>query len=185
MATKVMTPKFRVSFSNVFRPGKVLEEGKEPKYGLTLLFPKGADLSALKAAAQEAVTDKWGTDKTKWSKNLRTPFRDQGEKDFEGYEDGAIFINATSKQKPGLVDQNTQDIIDESEFYSGCYARATINAFTYDVKGNKGVAFGLNNVQKLGEGDPLGGRCKPQDDFEPVEDDGSANSSSDTDDMFG
>lgn len=169
MATKQITPEFRVSFSNVFRPGKpIAGTSNEGKYGLTGLFKKGEDLSALKAAAEEAITEKWGADKAKWPKNLRSPFRDQGEKEFDGYVEGAIFINMTSKQRPGLVDANMNDIIDESEFYSGCYARASINAFAYDNAGNRGVAFGLNNVQKLRDGEPLGGRTRPEDDFEPV-----------------
>lgn len=165
MVDKVITPEFRVSFPNVFRPAKSMQPNSEPKYGLAMLFPKGADLSALKKAAAEAVKEKWGDAPPK---NLRSPFRDQGEKEFEGYEEGAIFISATSKQKPGLVDGGNQDIIDESEFYAGCYARASVRAFAYDQSGNRGVAFGLQNVQKLRDGDPLGGRSKPQDDFEPV-----------------
>lgn len=163
MADIVMTPEFRVSFPAVFKPKRQKGDAtSEPKYGLTMLFPKGADLSKLKAAAQEVVKEKWGD---KPPKNLRSPFRDQGEKEYEGYEEGAVFVSASSKQKPGLVDRQRQDIIDETEFYPGCYARATVRAFAYDNNGNKGVAFGLNNVQKLRDGDPLGGRTRAQDDF--------------------
>ncbi len=164
----VLTPKFRVSFPYVFRPSKPMQAGAEPKYSITMLFPKGADLSALKAAAQAAVVEKWGADKTKWPKNMRNPFRDQGEKEFEGYEEGATFLTATSKQRPGLVDADVKDIIDEHAFYPGCYARASVRAFAYDQAGNRGVSFGLQNLQKLADGDPLGGRTKPTDDFEPV-----------------
>lgn len=170
----VLTPKFRVSFPYVFRPSKPMQAGAEPKYSITMLFPKGADLSALKKAAVEACEEKWGADKTKWPKNLRNPFRDQGEKEFEGYEAGATFITATSKQKPGLVDANVQDIIEEKDFYPGCFARASVRAFAYDQAGNRGVAFGLQNVQKLADGDPLGGRSRPSDDFEPVAGEGGA-----------
>lgn len=163
MADIVMTPEFRVSFPAVFKPKRQKGDAtSEPKYGLTMLFPKGADLSKLKAAAQEAVKEKWGD---KPPKNLRSPFRDQGDRELEGYVEGCVFINASSLQKPGLVDRQRQDIIDETEFYPGCYARATLRAFAYDNNGNKGVAFGLNNVQKLRDGDPLGGRTRAQDDF--------------------
>lgn len=166
---KVITPTFRVSFPNVFRPAKPMAGATgDPKYGLTMLFEKGEDLTKLKDAVKEACTEKWGADQSKWPKNLRSPFRDQGEKTYDGYVEGAVFVNATSKQKPGVVDANLDDIIDESEFYAGCYARASINAFAYDTAGNRGVAFGLNNVQKLKEGEPLGGRARPEDDFEPV-----------------
>lgn len=177
--SNVMTPKFRVSFANVFRPGRPLQEGAPPKYGLTMLFDAGTDLNELKKAAEQAVKDKWGD---KPPKLLRSPFRDQGEKEFEGYVEGAVFINATSQQKPGLVDENVQSIIDESEFYSGCYARATIRAFAYDKGGNRGVAFGLQNVQKLADGDPLGGRTPASADFEPVSENAGG---SDATSMFG
>lgn len=170
MAENVITPEFRVSFPYVFRPQKPMEEGKDPKYSITMLFPKGADLSKLKAAAKEAAVEKWGADQSKWPKNLRLPFRDQGEKELDGYEAGAIFVTATSKQKPGLVNARNEDIINDSDFYAGCYARASVRAFAYDKAGNRGVAFGLQNIQKLRDGDPLGGRTRPQDDFEPVAD---------------
>jgi hypothetical protein len=169
MAEKVITPEFRVSFANVFQPAKPMAGATgDPKYGVTMLFPKGCDLSAMKKAAKAAAVEKWGADETKWPKNLRLPFRDQGEKEFEGFVPGAIFVAATSKQKPGLVGPDMQDIIEPRDFYSGCYARASVNAFAYDQAGNRGVAFGLNNIQKLRDGDPLGGRSRPTDDFEPV-----------------
>lgn len=178
----VMTPRFKVSFPNVFRPGKAMQEGAEPKYGIAMLFALGADLSVLKAAANDAVIEKWGADKTKWPKNLRNPFRDQGEKEFAGYEAGAIFMSATSKQRPGLVDASNQDIINEADFYAGCYARATVNAFCYDKAGNRGVSFGLNNVQKLDDGEPLGGRTRASDDFASA---GEAMGKESTDNLFG
>lgn len=172
MTDNVMTPKFRASFANVFRPGKSMEEGKPGKYSLTMLFEPGADLSKLKAAAAQAVKDKWGD---KPPKMLRSPFRDQGEKEFDGYVEGGIYINATSDKKPGLVDAQLNDIIDETDFYSGCYARATVRAFAYDKAGNKGVAFGLQNVQKLADGESLGGgRAKASDEFEAVAESGTA-----------
>lgn len=172
MTDNVMTPEFRASFVNVFRPGKSMEEGKPGKYSVTMLFKPGADLSKLKAAAAQAVKDKWGD---KPPKLLRSPFRDQGEKEFDGYVEGAVFINATSDKKPGLVDGKLQDIIDETEFYSGCWARATVRAFAYDKAGNKGVAFGLQNVQKLRDDKPLGGGgVKASDEFEAVAESGTA-----------
>ncbi len=170
---KLITPEFRVSFAHVFHPQDPLPGAAataKPKYGLTMLFPKGADLSGLKAAAAAAASEKFG-DRLKdpnFAKRLRSPFRDQGEKAFEGYEPGAIFINATSSQRPGLVDGNVQPIIEESQFYSGCYAIASVNAFAYDTAGNVGIAFGVNNIQKRRYGEPLGGRTRPEDDFVPA-----------------
>ena len=165
MADVIMTPEFRCSFPAVFKArSSKSDDGSDgtPKYGITMLFAKDADLSKLKAAAKEAAKEKWGD---KIPKNLRSPFRDQGDKELEGYVEGCVFITASSLQKPGLVDRNREDIIDETEFYAGCYARATVRAFAYDKKGNKGVAFGLNNVQKLRDGESLSGRTRAQDDF--------------------
>jgi hypothetical protein len=176
--SNVMTPEFRVSFPAVFKPSrpKGAPADQEAKYSLTMLFDRDADLSALKKAAEAAAKEKWGDD---IPKGLRTPFRDQGEKEFDGYEEGALFVIATSKQKPGLVDAQVNDIIDESEFYAGCYARATIRAFAYGGKGTSfkpGVSFGLQNVQKLRDGDPLGGRTRARDDFSAVETDAGEDS---------
>ena len=170
MSDNIITGKFRVSFPYVFRPSKPMQVGAEPKYSVTMLFSKDADLTKLKAAVRAAAVDKWGADQAQWPKGMRNPFRDQGEKEYEGYEKGLIFIVATSKQRPGLVDAKLQDIIEEKDFYPGCYARASVRAFAYDQAGNRGVAFGLQNIQKLADGEPLGGRTRPADDFEPVVD---------------
>lgn len=180
MPNPIITPKFRVSFPNVFRPQAPMQGSTgEAKYGLQMLFAKGENIDELKKLAHEACAEKWGSDKAKWPKNLRSPFRDQGEKDYDGYVEGAIFVSATSKLKPGLVDKNNRDIISEDDFYPGCYARAQVNAFAYDTAGNRGVAFGLNNVQKLAEGEPLGGRQPASAVFSKVEGDDEDNSSTD------
>lgn len=163
----IITPQFRVSYSYVFKPNKPMQDGGEAKYSIVMLFEADSDLTLMKKAAQEAVKEKWGD---KPPKNLRSPFRDQGEKDGAGYVEGCIFVSATSKQKPGLIDSKNADILDETEFYSGCWARATVRAYAYDANGNRGVAFGLQNVQKLRDDDPLGGtRAKAADEFAPVE----------------
>jgi hypothetical protein len=166
-SAKITTPEFRVSFPAVFKP-KAFGEG-EPKYSIVMLFDKKkADLSALKKAYAEAATAKWG-DKSKWPKNLRNPFRDGDEKaETEGYE-GCTFISASSKQRPGLVDQQLNPILTEDAFYGGCYARATLTAFAYDWMGNKGVSFGLQNIQKIRDGEAFSGRKRAEDDFEALE----------------
>lgn len=164
MATeKVLTPKFRVSFPAVFVPRAAMD-GAEPKYSVVMLFPKTADLSKLKAIAKQALVEKWGD---KIPKDLRSPFRDGNEKELDGYAD-CIFITASSKMKPGLVDGQKQEIISADEFYAGCYARATVNAYAYDRNGNRGVSFGLQNIQKLEEGEPFSGRTRPEDDFDAI-----------------
>ena len=190
MVDKVMTPEFRASYANVWEP-RAMDEKQEKKYSLMMVFPKGADLSALKKAAAQVLIDKFGADQAKWPKNLRSPFRDQGDKIEDPnnpgpYVPGATFISASSKQKPGIVDAAAQPIIDTSEFYSGCYARATIRPFYYDNSGNKGVSFGLQNIQKLRDGEPLGGVNTPATkDFEAVSPPAGAAAGASADSVFG
>ena len=175
----VMTPEFRVSYPAVFKAKKNDLNGKD-EYSIVMLFPKGADLSKLIQAAEACIAEKFGADKNKWPKQMRNPFRDQGEREKldeatgkmvlpAGYEKGAIFITSKSEQRPGLVDAQVQDIVDTSQFYAGCFARATLRPYFYDNKGNRGVSFGLGNIQKTRDGDPLTGRTRAQDDFAPIE----------------
>lgn len=182
-----VTPRFRVSFPHVFEPHSGFEN-QEPKYSITMLFDSKADLKDLKRAVKNATIEKWGIDEKKWPKNLRSPFRDGDEKsDLQGYE-GMIFVSASSKQRPSVVDQKKEKINKEDEtFYAGCYARASLIAFAYDAMGNKGISFGLQNVQKLADGEQFSGRKKAEDEFEEVEDesDSKENYSDDEDSDLG
>lgn len=182
---KELTPEFRVGFPAVFKPRKNEQNG-QMEYSVQALFPKGADLSKLKAVAKQACIEKWGEDPKRWPEPLKNPFRKQEEltkKDSnkkviygkdgkpvlrEGAVEGAIFCNFKSKQRPAVVDEQVQLILDESQFYAGCYARATVNAKAYDTAGNRGVSLYLQNVQKTRDGESLGGRSKPEEDFEPI-----------------
>ena len=190
--SKVNTPEFRVAFPQVFRPKKNDLSGKD-EFSLVALFPKGADLSSLKEAAQAAMEKKWGPEKSKWPKPLRSPFRDQGDREKikegkatlpQGYVKGAIYLSLRSSQRPGVVDKDVQDIMDESDFYGGCWARASINAYAYDTAGNRGVSFGLGNVQKLRDDDAFGNRTKPEDDFSPVATSEATDTSQTASDLF-
>jgi hypothetical protein len=171
---KTLTPKFRVSFPWVFTPQPPMEgspPGTQPKYGVVMLFDEAAqktpEYEAMRKLANAAVKEKWGD---KVPPNLRSPFRKGEEKaDLEGYGPGVVFVSATSKMQPGLVNANLQKIISQDDFYAGCYARATVVAYAYEKAGNKGVAFGLNNLQKIGDGEAFSGRVKAEDDFEATE----------------
>lgn len=161
---KVMTPRFRVAFERVFKP-EAFEEGKPEMYSLTMLFPKGeSDISDLKRVAKEAKKAKWGD---KAPKKLKTPFKDGDAEEYEDYDgfEGMIVIRATSKWKPGVVNKKLQNITDESEFYSGCWARATLQAFAYDQIG-KGVSFAVMNLQKLEDDEAFVGGASAEDDFD-------------------
>jgi hypothetical protein len=162
---KVTTPIFRVSFPNVFQP-KLNELSGKTEYSLVMLFDKKSDLKPMKDLAAATAKEKWGD---KIPAGIRNPFRD-GDIEKAGRE-GYIntdFVNTKSNQKPGVVDGDLQPIINAEEFYPGCYARATVTAYAYDNKGNRGVAFGLGNVQKVKDGEAFSGRSRAEDDFAPV-----------------
>lgn len=170
-ATKVVTGEVRFSYLHVFEP-HAIEEGQDKKYSVSLLIPKTdkKTLNAIKKAieaAKVAGAPKWGG---KVPSNLKMPLRD-GDVDRPDQEEyaGMYFVNANSTNKPGLVDANVQPILDSTELYSGCYGRASINFYAYNVSGNKGIACGLNNIQKLRDGETLGGRSRAEDDFDAVE----------------
>jgi hypothetical protein len=184
MAT-ITTPEFRVSYPNVFKAKKNIMSGKD-EFSMVALFPKNADLSKLKAAAEAAIVQEFGADKAKWPKKLRSPFRDQAEKEKDGqlpmgHEAGAIFLNLKSMQRPGVVGPDVQPIMDESQVYAGCFGRAAISVYCYNQAGNVGVAFGLQHFQKTKDGEPLGGRVRVEDAFQPVEGSGGGTAG----DLFG
>ncbi|WMJ79560.1 DUF2815 family protein [Clostridium sp. MB40-C1] len=168
--TKVTTGKVRLSYAYLFEPRAI--EGNEPKYSVSVIIPK-TDTETLKAI-KEATNEAKELGKAKWGgkipPNLKTPLHDGNvdRPDDEAYAN-CYYVNANSKNKPGIVDKNVQPILDATEVYSGCYARLTLNFYAYSAGGNKGVACGLGNVQKLEDGEPLGGFTRAEDDFEAIE----------------
>lgn len=170
MVKKVLTPVFRVSFPSVFEASS-FEDGP-PKFGLTAVFEPSkfseSDKKAwaeMKALADEVSLEKFKRKVDQLPSNFKRPLRDGAEKaDLEGFGEGKMFCSITSKMRPGVIDLQRTPILDASDFYPGCYARATITAYAYDNKG-KGVAFGLQNIQKIKDGDRLDGRTDAADDF--------------------
>ena len=178
LKTDIVTPTFRASYPSVFKPQLNKLSGKQ-EFSLEALFEVGTDLTAMKKAAENACVNKWGTDKKAWPKNLKSPFRDQKEKEKEGKlpdgcTAGAVFMRLKSTKRPGLVDQNKVEIMEESQFYAGCFARAHVSAFAYSQAGNNGVSFGLNHVQFVKDGDPFSGRPNVESAFTAVEGAGEA-----------
>lgn len=179
--TRVLTPEFKASYPNLFRARKNDLNGKD-EYSVMALFTKGQDLKILTDAVIAVTEKKWGKDKTKWPKNLRSPFRDQAEKvrtneetgkEYlpEGYEAGAVFITLRGQRRPGIVDgrKGNAEIIDESEIYAGVKLRAAVSVYAYDQKGNRGVALGLVAIQKVADGEPIAGTTsKAEDLFTPI-----------------
>lgn len=163
---KIKTGEFRVSFANVFKPRPGFQGGP-PKYSVDMLFPKdGEEIKKIKAAVKKAAVSMFGD---KIPKNFKNPVKDGDEKELEGYA-GHFFVTATSTQKPGVVDRNLEEIQAQDEFYSGCYARATVVIAPFNFENmNFGVGVYLQNLQKLRDGQPFSGRKNAKDDFEALE----------------
>lgn len=169
--TKVVTGEVRASYVNVFRP-KLNELNGKDEFSMVVLIPKDDErtLQKLREVETAAIERKFGD---KAPPKLRSMLRDGDTDDTyggrEGYE-GHYFARVKSDRQPGVVDRNMNPIIDEKDFRSGDYCRVSLNAYAYDAKGNRGVSLGLENVQKLRSGDPLGGASRPEDDFEALDD---------------
>lgn len=175
---KVITgPDTRWSYANVWEPKSI--NGGTPKYSVSLIIPKSDKVTvekikkAIQAAYEEGQSKLKGNGKTVPALSvLKTPLRDG---DLERPDDEAYansyFINANSATAPGIVDADRNTIIDRSEVYSGVYGRASINLYAFNSNGNKGIACGLNNLQKIKDGEPLGGKSRAEDDFATDEDD--------------
>ena len=176
--TKVITgPRTRWSYVNVWQPVSV--KGGEPKYSVSLIIPKtdkttlGKIKAAIKQAYEEGLSVLKGTSKsTPAFSAIKNPLHDG---DIERPDDevyaNSYFLNATSKTAPGIVDADRQPILDQSEVYSGCYGRASVNFYAFNVEINKGIACGLNNLMKVADGEPLGGKPRAEDDFKDLDDD--------------
>lgn len=168
---KVLIP-CRFSFLHCWEPDSV--NGSEPKYSVSAIIPKSdtKTVNRIKAAIevtkQESIA-KWGG---KIPPNLKMPLRDGDidRPDDEAYA-GCYFLNANSREKPQIVDKDVQPILDQTEVYSGCYGNITVTFFGYNSNGNRGIAAGLGNIQKVKDGDPLGGRARASDEFTTVDDD--------------
>lgn len=168
-STKVITGKVRFSYANVFEP-TAMQDGQTPKYNVSIIISK-SDTKTVEAikkaieAAKEAGKSKIADKNGKIPVNLKTPLRDGDEErpDDPVYEN-SYFINANSERKPGIVDRDLNPIMSRDDFYSGCYGRASINFYAFNVN-SKGIACGLNNLQKLEDGERLAGGSSAEEDF--------------------
>ena len=159
------------SYVNAWEPKSI--NGGAPKYSVSLIIPKSdtKTLEKIRAAIQAAYEE--GQSKLKGNGRsvpalsaLKTPLRDGDAErpDDEAYAN-AYFVNANSGTAPGIVDADRNPILERSEVYSGVYGRASINFYAFNSNGNKGIACGLNNLQKSRDGEPLGGKSRAEDDF--------------------
>lgn len=166
--TKVITGvNTRWSYANVWDPKSI--NGGTPKYSVSLIIPKSDTVTvakinaAIEAAYEEGQSKLKGNGKSAPALSIiKTPLRDG---DLERPDDNSYFINANSAAAPGIVDADRNPIMERSEVYSGVYGRASINLYAFNSNGNKGIACGLNNLQKVRDGEPLGGKTRAEDDF--------------------
>jgi len=157
--TTVTTGKVRLSYAHLFTP--TTAPGSDiAKYSVSVIIDKNDKETlnkinaAIEKAQQQGITTKWGG---KLPKNLHLPLRDgDAERDDAAYAN-SYFFNCSSQRQPAVVDRYRNEILDASEVYSGCYARVNINFYPYDSNGNRGIAVGLNAVQKVADGEMLGG----------------------------
>lgn len=172
----IISPEGVIMFVNVWRArtDQTTRDGR-PKYTATLNFkPKSQgskEFKALEKAVEQVIAEKWGATRPK---KLKLPFltAEDLEKVPDGINEDDVFIRVTAVNKPKIVDQHVMEILDESEMYAGCRVRMSLQAYTWtDDKGGKGVSFGFNNVQKMGDGDHLSGGSRAEDDFDEVETD--------------
>ncbi|GLI52159.1 hypothetical protein TSYNTROOL_22450 [Tepidanaerobacter syntrophicus] len=169
---KVITgPDTRWSYANVWEAKSI--NGGTPKFSVSLIIPKSdtRTLNRIKAAIEAAYKE--GESKLKGNgktvpplSSIKQPLRDGDieRPDDEAYAN-AYFVNANSATAPGIVDSNLDPILERSEVYSGVYGRASINFYAFNSNGNKGIACGLNNLQKIRDGESLGGKSRAEDDF--------------------
>jgi len=168
---KVITGVCRLSYANIWQAKSI--NGGAPKYSASVLIPKGDTKTvakvkaAIQAAYEEGEGKLKGNGKTAPSlASLKTPLRDGDTErpDDEAYA-GHWFINANSNTAPGVVDANREPIYDTSEIYSGVYARVSLSFYAFNSNGNRGIACALQNIQKVRDGEALGGKSKAEDDF--------------------
>lgn len=165
---RVVTNEVRLSYANVWEPKSI--NGNEPRYSVSVIIPKSdkETIDLINQAVDNAITEgiaKFGGKKP--NKNaIKLPLRDgDTEREDEAYAD-SYFINCNSRTAPQIVGEDRRPITDETEVYSGCYARVSVSFYAFNTNGNKGIAVGLGNIQKIRDGEPLGGgRISASSDF--------------------
>lgn len=166
--TKVVTGVVRLSYANVWEPKSI--NGGAEKFSVSLIIPKSdtKTIAAINAAVDAAIEEGRGKfgGKIPNKAALKLPLRDGDidRPDDEAYAD-SYFVNANSNSAPEIVDKALNSIMSRSEVYSGVYARVSINFYAFNSNGNRGIACGLGNIQKIRDGEPLGSRSNAADDF--------------------
>lgn len=178
-APRLKTPLMRVMFVNAYKAKAQGENGDGAlKYGLcgimdpdkfTATDKKRYD--ALVASLGEKMKEAFKTEWKLGHPSLKTGIRRNRERvpPFEGFGPKALFVNLTSDYKPGVCDINGNAISpeegNEELLYRGCYVVASVNSYSFETKGNKGVGLGLNNIQVIKDGPRLDNRQSAAEEF--------------------
>jgi hypothetical protein len=166
----IRTCEVKLSFPHLFTAVQGTDDdgnpSGKPKRSTVILFPPGADLSVLEKEIERVAKEAFPK---KSLKSLRIGLRDQGVKDYAGYEDGAFFLSASSEKVIPIVDRKRLPVTEENDAYPGADALVTIRVFPFSQKGD-GIGFGLQAVQLLGTGEHLAGApANPNEEFEELE----------------
>ena len=169
MSTKITLKNVVLSYPNLFNAKQIMNQG-EPKYSTAILIAKNdkENLKKLQAAIDEAKKD----DKLKGARKIDTPLNDgDEEKPDDKYYAGCYYINAKASENhpPKVVDRHVNPIMDQDEIYAGCICNVVVNCYAYNFNGHYGVGIGLGNVQKVKDGERMGGSfSSPEDDFDDL-----------------
>ena len=163
----------RLAYVNCWRP--VSQYGGAEKYSVSGIISKEdqSTVDRIYAVIEKVKNEsvgKWGN---RIPQNLRIPIHDGDEEKSDPTFRNALYFTARSKEPPQIVDRNVQPILDQTEVYSGCYANVSLVFYGYNCSGSRGIGIWLGNIQKIRDGNPLGGRVSaaeefavlPQDDF--------------------
>lgn len=172
-SVKVVTGIVRLSYCSVWEPKSI--NGGAEKYSVSVIIPKDdkKTITAINAAIDAAIADSAGKfgGKVPSKASLKLPLRDgDAEREDEAYSN-SYFVNANSTSAPQIVDKDLNAILDRNEVYSGCYARVSLTFYAFNSNGNRGIACGLGNIQKMRDSEPLGGRTSAEADFATTPDD--------------
>lgn len=157
--------------------------GQKARYSAMFLIPKDMVIRELEEVCIQMLEEKWGDKVNEMvnyppPNNLKWPIRRDNRKQDGGqrFDDTKFkaFITAWSETPPGLVgryagpDGKPTKILQPSAdvLYPGCIVNVSVNPFVYDQAGNRGLAFGLVNIQMWDNGERLDNRVAAEDQFQ-------------------
>jgi len=154
----------RFSYVHVWEKSETL--AGDMKYSVSVIIPKDhPELPKIKAAIKQAAVNKFGEDRKKWPKKLWNPLQDGDKTREEPAYENCYYLSPKTDGVVGVVGPDAKPILDQDEFYSGCYGVVSVSFFGFNKAGKRGVGVGLNNVMKLKEGERLDGVVSAEEDF--------------------